>query len=84
MQVDERIEIVDKSGNNQLVINTSDNSISIKASGDVKVQAGGKLQLSGASVEIKSDGETKVTAGANAEISASGQLNAKGSVINLN
>lgn len=81
---DEQIEIVDKSGSNQIVIKTSDNSISIKASGNVTVQAGGKLQLSGASVEIQSDGETKVTAGANAEISASGQLNAKGSAINLN
>jgi phage baseplate assembly protein V len=81
---DEQIEIVDKSGQNQVVIKTSDNSISITAAGDVTVKAGGKLKLSGSSVEVHSDAETKVIAGANAEISAGGQLNAKGSVINLN
>jgi uncharacterized protein involved in type VI secretion and phage assembly len=41
----ERIEIIDASTSNSLVINTKDNSIEIKAAGDVTIEAGGKLTL---------------------------------------
>jgi phage baseplate assembly protein V len=81
---DEQIEIVDKSKNNRIVIKTSDNSISIQAEGNITVEATGKLRLAGAKVEIHSDGQLKADAGAEMDLSASGQLNAKGSVINLN
>ena len=82
---EEKIEIVDKSGANSIVIATKDNAITIKADADVTIEAGnGKLVLKGNEVEITSQSGLKIESGANMDVKASGQLNAKGAVINLN
>src|SRR5262245_61655994 len=66
----EKIVIVDKSGNNSLVIDTHGDSITITAKS-------GKLTLDAkAGIEIKSGAEINVEANA--------KLNLKGSTINLN
>jgi phage baseplate assembly protein V len=82
---EERIEIIDKSAKNTIVISTKDNTIAITAGGDLTIQSSnGALKLSGNGVEIKSKGAVKVEAGQSMDLKASGQLNVKGSMVNIN
>ena len=82
---DAKIEIIDSSAQNTIVIRTKDNSITITAAGDVTVQSGnGKLKLSGNGVEITSTSTVKIEASQSMELKSSGQLNIKGSVVNIN
>ena len=81
---DEKIEIIDKSTKNTIVIRTKDNSITITADGDVTIQSSnGKLKLSGNGVEITSP-TVKIEAGGKMELKSSGQLDIKGSTVNIN
>ena len=81
----EKIEIVDGSGANSIVISTADNTITITADADITIKSGnGKLILSGNGIEIKSQADVKVEAGANMDLKASGQLNIKGTTVNIN
>ncbi len=81
----EKIEIVDGSGANSIVISTADNTITITADADITIESGsGKLILSGNGIEIKSQADVKVEAGANMDLKASGQLNIKGTTVNIN
>jgi phage baseplate assembly protein V len=82
----EKIEIVDKSEKNSVVISTSDNTITITADADITIKsADGKLVLEGkGGVEILSEADVKVEAKGEMTLKAGGQLTAKGSVINLN
>ncbi|HMH05317.1 MAG TPA: phage baseplate assembly protein V [Terriglobales bacterium] len=74
---DEKVEIIDKTGNNSLTIKSSDNSFAITCNG--------KLTLHAANgIEINSDAGVKIQANANIDAQASGQVNVKGSLINLN
>lgn len=58
----QKIEIVDASGNNSIVIDTTSNSIAIAAQGDIKVEATGQLTLSGNSgVTVSSPGTVKIS-----------------------
>jgi phage baseplate assembly protein V len=82
---DAKIEIVDSSGKNTIVISAKENKITITADGDVTVQSNnGKLKLSGKGVEITSTAAVKIEASQGADLKASGQLNIKGSVVNIN
>ena len=82
---DAKIEIIDSSAQNTIVIRTKDNSITITAAGDVTVQSGkGKLKLSGNGVEITSTSTVKIEASQSMELKSPGQLNIKGSVVNIN
>ncbi len=81
----EKIEIVDGSGANSIVISTADNTITITADADITIESGsGKLILSGNGIEIKSQAEVKVEAGGSMDLKASGQLNIKGTTVNIN
>jgi uncharacterized protein involved in type VI secretion and phage assembly len=65
----ERIEIIDKTAKNSIVIDTKENTITITADADVTIKsANGKLVLSGAGVEISSTADFKVDAKGNAEV----------------
>jgi len=82
---EERIEIVDASGKNSIVVSTKDNSITLTADADVVVRStGGKLVLEGKGIELKSQEGVRVEAGKGLEIKAGGQVTVKGSTINLN
>jgi uncharacterized protein involved in type VI secretion and phage assembly len=81
----EKIEILDKSEKNSIVVSTSDNTITIKADADITIESsGGKVVLKGSGVEIVSQADVKLEASGSMDVEAGGQLNAKGSVINLN
>jgi uncharacterized protein involved in type VI secretion and phage assembly len=64
----EKIEIIDKTGNNSIVIDSSSNKISIKTDGDILVESQSKVAVKGPSIEIE----------------ASGELKLKGSIVNIN
>jgi uncharacterized protein involved in type VI secretion and phage assembly len=84
-QGDERIEIVDKTGSNRIVIHSSDNRISIEAQGDIAIKsATGKVTIEAIGVEIKSQADVKVQAQTSIDVSASGLVNIKGTLVNIN
>jgi uncharacterized protein involved in type VI secretion and phage assembly len=81
----EKIEIVDKSEKNKLIINTADNMITIVADKDISITAtNGKLTLSGNDIEINSKGDLKVDAKSSVTVKATSQMTLKGSTININ
>ena len=72
-----RIELVDLTGKNSVVIDSEANSVTVIADADVTVEAGGSLTLNAQS-------DITINAGSNVTISASGQVSVSGSTINLN
>ena len=75
----EKIEIIDSSGNNSIVINTADNTITIAADADIAIQSqSGTLQLSGNGIELTSQAGVTIKASQNMDVQASAQLNLKG------
>jgi len=81
----EKIEIIDKSAKNKIIISTKDNTITIAADADITIQASqGKLTLSGNGIEITSQAEIKIEAKQNMTLKAGPQLNIKGGMVNIN
>jgi uncharacterized protein involved in type VI secretion and phage assembly len=81
----EKIEVIDKSLKNSVVINTKDNSISITADADISINSqNGKLKLSARSIEINSQAEMKITAQQNMDLQAGPVMNIKGNMVNIN
>ncbi len=82
---DAKIEIIDGSRKNKIVISTADNAIYIISDGDMTIQSqNGKLILSGNGVEITSQAELKMEASKNMDIKSSSQMNIKGQKVNIN
>jgi uncharacterized protein involved in type VI secretion and phage assembly len=82
---DARIEIIDSTGQNTIVIRAKDNSITITSAGDIVISADeGKVKLSGESVEIIATTTVKAEASQGMELKSSGQLTIKGSAVNIN
>lgn len=82
----EKIEIVDKSGKNTLVIATATNEITITSASNITLKADqGTIKLSGRSVQISTSAETKVQAQGGLTLDGSpGSTTVKGSVVNIN
>jgi uncharacterized protein involved in type VI secretion and phage assembly len=81
----ERIEIVDKSAKNSVVISTKDNKITISAEADIAIHAtNGRLRLSGKGVEITSTADVKIESGAGLAMQSKAQLDIKGRIVNIN
>jgi len=74
---EESIQIVDKSGNNKIVINTKDNLITVSSDKDIEFSApNGKIAIDAKSIEMKSSAETT--------IEASADMTVKGATVNIN
>ena len=96
----EKIEIVDKSEKNMIVIITADNKISIKSDMDIEISApNGKVSIEANDFEVKANASAKIEANdfevkANAsakieatsgmDLKASGSMNLKGATVNIN
>ena len=83
---EERIEILDKSGKNSVVVDTKSNTVTVSADADVVVRAAkGKLTLSGETgVEITSaKGPVKV-GGTEVNVEAKAKLVLKGATVDIN
>lgn len=73
------ITIVDSTEKNKIVIDTAQNSLEMTVEGDVKLQAGGKLEIiAGTEATIQAGTEFKAEAGTSASIDATSQLDLKG------
>jgi uncharacterized protein involved in type VI secretion and phage assembly len=82
----EKIEIIDKSGNNKLVLDTKTRTVTIAADGDLVIQStNGKVAISGKTVEIKSAaGAIALTSQAAMTVQAQADLTIKGAMVNIN
>ncbi len=81
----EKIEIIDKSEKNSVVIDTAENTITITAEKDIVLSApNGSIKLDAQKVEVKSSADSKVEAGGGMDLKASGTMNVKGATVNIN
>ncbi len=81
----EKIEIIDKSEKNKIVIDAKNEKISIISSKDIEISApNGKVTIEANDIEAKSNASTKIEASAGMDLKASGNMNVKGATVNLN
>ncbi|SNQ61971.1 phage baseplate assembly protein V [Candidatus Methanoperedens nitratireducens] len=81
----EKIEIIDKSEKNKIVIDAKNEKISIISSKDISISApNGKVTIEANDIEAKSNASTKIEASAGMDLKASGNMNVKGATVNLN
>ncbi|NJO40781.1 MAG: phage tail protein [Cyanobacteria bacterium CRU_2_1] len=88
----EKIEIIDKSGENQIVFDTSNNAIAITATQDITLSARnitlsaqqGTLKLEANSIELDASSTIQMQAKAQLNAEANGVMTLKGKPINLN
>jgi uncharacterized protein involved in type VI secretion and phage assembly len=81
----EKIEVIDKTGQNKITISSSDNSIAIEAQGDISIRSQtGKITLEALGVEIISQADVKVQASTTVDMTATATMSLKASMINLN
>ncbi|MEZ4660548.1 MAG: phage baseplate assembly protein V [Caldilineaceae bacterium] len=81
----EKIEIIDKSGKDMIIIDAQANTITIQSDKDLTIESkAGALTLSGKTVEIKSTGgAVKVNSQADLELKANGSLKQNGATAEL-
>ena len=81
----QKIEIVDRTGRDLIVIDADAKTIAVSADADITItSARGKLRLEGAGVEIESRAGVTVRASAALELTADGDTTVKGAVVNIN
>ncbi len=81
----EKIEVIDKSGDNSIVIDTADNSITIRAEGGITMESKqGTVAIKGRSVEVESQTNISVDATANMDLTAGPALSVKGGIVKIN
>lgn len=82
---EEKIEIIDSSESNKVVIDAKENKITIESAADIDLKApDGKVTIDAKEVEIKTSDKMTIDAGADAEIKSGANVNVEGSMINLN
>ena len=82
----EKIEIIDKSGNNSLTFDTSSNTITITSAQDINIDASnGTIKLTAQNISISSSADTTIEAqGGDLTLQASGNTVVKGTAVNIN
>jgi uncharacterized protein involved in type VI secretion and phage assembly len=80
----EKVEILDRTGNNSLTIKTSDNSITLTCNGRMKLEAMGIDISSRADVNIEAQTTMSVKASATMDINANATMAIKGAMVNIN
>jgi uncharacterized protein involved in type VI secretion and phage assembly len=76
-QGSEKIEVIDKTGNNKITINSSDNSISVECQGKMTLNAK-------QGIEITSGADVKIQANSTMNIQSTGNMTIKGAMVNIN
>ena len=81
----ETIEIIDKTGNNRVVIDSAANTITIEARSDITIKsATGKLTMEANGIEMKSRMGVSVEAAQNMDVKANAMVTISGAMIRLN
>jgi uncharacterized protein involved in type VI secretion and phage assembly len=75
------IRIIDKTGNNKILIDSTDNKITIQADGDIVIEAKKKVMIKGEQgVEIESGMALKIKSQSDAEIKSQANVKVEGSI----
>lgn len=75
----ESITIVDKTGNNKIVLNSSDNSMEIKVDGDLKIESKGKITLKAMQgLDMNSQTDFKIAGTSGVDMSSQAQVKISG------
>jgi uncharacterized protein involved in type VI secretion and phage assembly len=81
----EKIEVIDKSGKNSILIDAKANIITITSDEDIVLKASqGKISLQSKEIELKSSAAIKIEAGGEMSLKASAAMTVKGSTVNIN
>jgi uncharacterized protein involved in type VI secretion and phage assembly len=81
----EKIEIVDRSGKNSIVLDSAQNMLTISADADIVItSANGRLTLSGKGVEIASEMEVTIQAKTTMDLQARASMKIKGATVDIN
>jgi uncharacterized protein involved in type VI secretion and phage assembly len=81
----ETIEIIDKTGNNKVTIDSAKNTITIEANSDITIKSTtGKLTMQANGIEMKSQMGVSVEAAQNMDLKANAIVAVKGAMIRLN
>jgi uncharacterized protein involved in type VI secretion and phage assembly len=82
----EKIEIIDKSGNNKVVIDTATNTLTLQSDKDIRIEAAkGKITLNAQKIEINSSADTKVQGQGGLSLDGSpGNTTIKGTMVDIN
>lgn len=81
----EKIEILDKSENNKIIIDTKEKKISLKSDKDIEISApNGKVKIEAMDIEAKSSASTKIEASSTMDLKASATATLKGATVNIN
>ncbi|MBU1138883.1 MAG: phage tail protein [Proteobacteria bacterium] len=81
----EKIEIIDKSEANTIVIDTSKNTITVTADKDIILSAPqGTVTFDGKNIEIKASADIKVEAGGKMDVTAGAAMKIKGATVDIN
>lgn len=81
----EKVEIIDKSGNNSITFDTANNSVTISSGQDITISApNGTITLKAKTISLTSDSDSSVVATGNLTLQASQQTTIKGSTVNIN
>jgi phage baseplate assembly protein V len=81
----ETIEIIDKTGNNRIVIDSAANTITIEAQSDITIKSTtGKLTMEANGIEMKSRMGVSVEAAQNMDVKANAMVTVSGAMIRLN
>lgn len=82
----EKIEIIDRSGNNALTIDSAADTISITSAKDIHIEANqGKIRLRAQAIELESSAETKIQGQGGLTLDGSpGTTTVKGTTVNIN
>jgi uncharacterized protein involved in type VI secretion and phage assembly len=82
---DERIDVIDKTGQNKIVITSADNKIAIQAQGDIEITSQtGKVKISGVSIEVTAMTGMTVQAQTTLDATAGAEVTIKGTLVNIN
>ena len=81
----ETIEIIDKTENNKVIVDSSNNTITIEANSDIEIKSvTGKLVMSAVGIELKSKADVKIESTSNMDLKSNAQVSVKGAIIKLN
>ena len=84
-QGNEKIELIDKSGNNLLRIDTSSNTIEITSNKDIHLKAPkGKISLDCLQLELKAKTTAKLESGGSMDLKATANATLKGAIVMIN
>ncbi len=82
---DEKIEIIDKTGNNKVTIKSADNSMSLECDGNMSLNCKGKLTIQASmGIEMTSDTDIKIQASATMDVESTASMTIKGALVSIN